>query len=391
MAGKREPQTALGRYFAAFDYLQFGAMLCLIGVGLLFIYSTGVQIGGSDPSFSFRRQVLWIVIGTVFYFTGSCLNTRSILFKTGIIAFYGVILLALVAVLIAGVRVYGATRWLAVGGFRLQPSEFAKLALALALGLIFSLRGLGINGFAGLAVSSIATVVPFLLVAAEPDFGSAIVLLPLYAAVAFVADLKWKKILFIFIVIAVAAGGVIVNEVWKIRPLLRDYQRDRILVFLNPERDRLNRGYNAYQAKIAVSSGGKFGKGIGEGTQNELGFLPQTVSNNDFIFSVIAEETGFVGIVGLLACYTVLLFAILRAAYRSIDDFGRYFAVGTATVLFSHIFINIGMSLGVMPVTGLSLPFVSYGGSFLMTAMAMLGILQAIRRKTLRDLEEGSY
>ncbi len=391
MARRREPLSALGRYFAALDYWQLGAMLALLGVGLTFIHSTGVQIGGSDPTFAFRRQLLWIAIGSCLYLAGTLVNTRSVLFKAAVIVFYGVILCALVAVLFAGVRVYGATRWLAIGSFRLQPSEFAKCALALMLALIFSLRGFGINGFAGIAASSIATLIPFLLIAAEPDFGSAVVLLPLYAAVAFVADLKWKKILIIVSVVAVAAGGIIVNEVWQIRPLLHDYQRDRILVFLHPERDRLKRGYNAYQAKIAVSSGGKFGKGIGEGTQNELGFLPQTVSNNDFIFSVIAEETGFAGITALIGCYAVLLLSILRCAYRAIDDFGRYFAVGTAMILFAHVLINAGMSLGVMPVTGLSLPFVSYGGSFLMTAMAMLGILQAVRRETIHDLSEGMY
>ncbi|MCQ2377920.1 MAG: rod shape-determining protein RodA [Victivallaceae bacterium] len=379
MAKRREPLSKAGRFFARLDYLQLASMLALIGTGLVFIYSTGVQIGGDDPAFFFRRQLLWIACGSVLWLAGTLGNTRSVVFKVGIVVFCIAVLGALIAVLFAGVRVFGATRWLAVGGFRIQPSEFAKLALASGIALIFSLRGLGVNTFSGIAVSGTLALIYFFLIAREPDFGSAIVLLPIYAAVAFVAGLKWKKIIFVLCSLGIVSGIGVANELWG-KPLLHDYQRKRILVFLDPERDRLESGYNAYQARLAVGSGGFSGKGIGEGTQNELGFLPRTVSNNDFILSVIAEETGFAGITALLLLFALLLYSIVRCAYFAPDDFGRYFGVGVAMIFFTHLFINIGMSFGVTPVTGLSLPFVSYGGSFLMTAMAALGILQSIHR-----------
>jgi rod shape determining protein RodA len=159
---------------------------------------------------------------------------------------------------------------------------------------------------------------------------------------------------------------------------LRDYQKERIMVFLNPERDLNNRGYNQFQARLAVGSGGLYGKGFGKGTQNTLGFLPQSVSNNDFIFSVIAEETGFIGATALILTYILLIYTMLRTAWVAADPFGRYIAVGIAVVFFVHSFVNIGMSLGIMPITGLPLPQVSYGGSFLIFTMFCLGILQSI-------------
>ena len=388
MTSAAEKSTAPGvirRYFAALDYCQLGAMLLLLGTGLTFIYSTGIQIGGSDPCFFFRRQIMWIAGGAVLWVITSMLDCDALVFKAGVVLFYLLMLIALVVVLVAGVKVFGATRWLEFAGFRLQPSEFTKLAVVLMLALLFSLSGFSADSFVGISVSFLTVLVPFILIAAEPDFGSAFLLLPLFAAVIFSAGLKWQKVLIALIVITVAATALLVNEVWQFKPLLKSYQRERIMVFLDNNRDRLNHGYNVYQAKLAVGSGGKFGKGIGEGTQNRLGFLPQTVSNNDFIFSVIAEETGFFGVTALLALFGVLLYSLLRTAYLAGDPFGRLFAVGIATVFFSHLFINIGMCVGITPVTGLSLPFVSYGGSFVMTGMASLGIMQSIRRKQLNS------
>lgn len=380
-AGKRSATGKIRSYFAALDYWQLISVVLLLGAGLIFIYSTGIQIGGNDPGFFFRRQILWISGGAVLWIASSLLDCNSIVFKVGVVLFYLIMLLALVVVLFAGVKVFGATRWLEIAGFRLQPSEMTKLAVALILALLFSLSGFSADTPKGILVSSGLVLLPFLLIAAEPDFGSAFILLPLYAAVIFSAGLNWKKLLFSFVIISIAAAALLANEVWQYKPLLKRYQRERIMVFLDNSRDRLNRGYNVYQAKLAVGSGGKFGKGIGEGTQNRLGFLPQTVSNNDFIFSVIAEETGFLGVSALLTLFGILLFSLLRTAYLARDHFGRIFAVGIATVFFAHIFINIGMCVGITPVTGLSLPFVSYGGSFIMTGMASLGIVQAIRRK----------
>ena len=183
-------------------------------------------------------------------------------------------------------------------------------------------------------------------------------------------------------------GALAANELLEIKPLLKNYQRERIKTFLNPERDLANGGYNAYQSRLAVGSGGLLGKGLGQGTQNLLGFLPQSVSNNDFIFSVLAEETGFVGAMALLTAYILLLYTILRSAFFAQDSFARQSGIGIAVLIFVHLFINIGMSVGVTPITGLPLPFLSYGGSFVVSMMLALGFMQSVYRRNILAMEE---
>jgi rod shape determining protein RodA len=196
----------------------------------------------------------------------------------------------------------------------------------------------------------------------------------------FVRGLSWPKILIVFAAVAVLVGAFAVNEIFRLHPLLKEYHRDRIRTFLDPEADPLGRGYNATQARIAVGSGGFWGKGIGDGDMSGLGFIPRTVANNDFIFAVIAEETGFAGAFCLIVLFGVLILSCFAIAWRAPDIFGRVLASGFGTMLFCHVFVNIGMNINLAPVTGIPLPLVSYGGTFLVTTMAMLGILQSISR-----------
>jgi rod shape determining protein RodA len=204
----------------------------------------------------------------------------------------------------------------------------------------------------------------------------------LAAVLIFIAGIKWRFII-IGAVIAVSLLTLEVgNEYFKIYPLLKEYQLKRIMVFINPEKDIDNSGWHQYQAELAVGSGGMYGKGYLHGTQSMLGFLPET--HTDFIFSVIAEETGFAGALAVIVLYTFLLFSALRAAIFARDDFGLYLAVGIAVIIFTHSVVNIGMSIRLMPVTGLPLPLLSYGGTFIVNTMIYLGILQSIyahRRK----------
>ena len=366
------------------DYLQIISLGCLAAAGLIFIYSIGEQIGSDAAAVFFEKQIQWLCVGSVLWLAASFVDVKSRVFSLLSILFYIVSAILLALVLVVGTEVFGATRWLSIFGFRLQPSELAKPALSLILGVIFS--QLSVNSWKGFLLGAAVTAIPFLLILKEPDLGSAAILIPVYVGIVFVSRLRWKYVLLSAAGALLIGGAAVANEAMKFKPLLKDYQRDRIMVFLNPERDRLHRGYNAYQARIAVGSGSWTGKGIGQGTQNKLGFLPHTVSNNDFIFSVIAEETGFFGCTLLLAGYLLLLTSILRTAYLAGDPLGRSFAVGTGVVIFSHVFINIGMSIGITPVTGLPLPMVSYGGSSLMTTMASMGLLQAIYRKRPEDL-----
>jgi len=268
---------------------------------------------------------------------------------------------------------------------RLQPSEFAKLAVTMLLAAMFSSQLFAVNNLRCFALGALTVLVPFVLILKEPDLGSALILLPVFALIVFVAGLKWRYIIITLVLVLIIGAAGVINETMRFRPLLKDYQLARVKVFLDPESDLLHRGYNQYQAKLSVGSGGMTGKGIGEGEQNRLGFLPQSVSNNDFIFSVIAEETGFLGCVFLVFGYCLLLYSMLRTAFITPDPFGKFLAVGLAAIFFSHCYINIGMSVGLTPVTGVSLPFVSYGGSFILMGMTGLGILQSVYRKSLEN------
>ena len=380
--GRTEFRPRLADFRSGIDFVQIGALLFLIGTGLLFIYSTGAQIGGNHAASFFFRQLRWIGAGGVLWLFCMLIDYRKIQYRILGVLFYLVTIVLLVLVLFIGVKVYGATRWLSIAplGLRLQPSEFSKLALVMVLSAMFASPMFKVNRFPCLLLGAATVALPFLLIVREPDLGSSLILLPIFVVILFTAGLKWRYILLAGLTAGILGGAAVLNEAMQIRPMLKEYQRDRIRVFLNPELDRTDTGYNSYQARLAVGSGGLTGKGIGEGTQNTLGFLPQTVSNNDFIFSVIAEEVGFLGCLLLIAAYLALFYSIIRTAFLTTDPFGRYLAVGIGSIIFSHCFINIGMSIGLAPVTGLSLPFVSYGGSFMLMGLAACGLLQSVYR-----------
>ncbi len=377
---KSDNPNPIAAFLQNLDYLQIISMFLLLGIGLIFIRSTGIQLDTEVSRGFFTKQLQWIALGTVLYIFMAALDYRALPMRFAVWAGYFLALILLIAVLVLGLKISGATRWLNIAGFRLQPSEPAKLAVICALSSIFAMQKFKHARGKAFLCGAICTGIPFILIAIEPDLGSALVLLPIFCAILFCYGIKWKYVILILAIAGTFLGFIVVDSVVREKPLLlRSYQRDRIRVFLNPGMDKSNRGLNAYQAKLAVGSGGLSGKGIGEGTQNELGFLPQTVANNDFIFSVIAEETGFTGSAVLLMIYGMLLFSILRTAFLC-RNYGRYIAAGVATMIFCHIFINIGMSIGIAPITGLPLPLVSYGGSFTLTAMGTLGVIQSIYR-----------
>lgn len=415
----QNPQTSgskLVQFFTSFDYIQIAAMTVLLAMGVIFIYSTGVQVGTPAAEGYYLRQLQWITIGLCFYLALALVDFRKIMIPA--VFSYPVCIGLLVAVFLVGTKVWGAQRWISVPGLglRLQPSEFTKLALIFVLAGLFSSRMFTIApeemAFRGKKASQWITILiaaaliglPFALIMKEPDLGSALVLPPIGAAIVFVAGIRRKLLAWILTLLLAGFFLAAANEFWPkrevnpatgavtltypgIHPFLRNYQRERMLTFFDPERDLHRFGYNRHQALLAVGSGGLTGKGIGKGTQNLLGFLPQSVSNNDFIFAVIAEETGFFGCMVLFGAYLMLFYSILRTALTTESPYGRYIAIGVATMLFVHIFINAGMSIGVTPITGLSLPLVSYGGSFMFTVLAALGVLQSVYR--FREREDG--
>ncbi len=304
---------------------------------------------------------------------------------------YLAILGALVLVLIPGIGVerMGARRWL----FGLQPSEPAKLAVILMLAWILGRAREALRGFRGLLLCGIITAIPGILILAEPDLGTALVLGPTVLAMLFVARVSPRLLgVGVLVVALVAAYEITLVKVALAEGVpearseqllrwtgLRHHQIKRMETFLYPTRDRNDSGYNAYQSEVAVGSGGAFGKGYGKGVQHRLGYLPAKVSVNDFIFPVVAEEKGFAGAATLIGLYFFgLLVPGVIVGARCHDETGRLLCVGVVTLLFCHVFINIGMTVRIVPITGLPLPFISQGGTFMLVMMMAMGILQSV-------------
>lgn len=392
----KKSSRSFGAFIGSFDWVQIIALVFLLATGLVFIHSTGVQVGTKASALFFEKQLTqWIPLGALLWFFFAIQDCRKLYFKIGGVCFFLLTTIALVVVLKYGIKVYGATRWLMVGSFRLQPSEFGKLSLILVLAWLFSTPRFSGARWTGIAVGAAVVLLPAFLIFKEPDLGGTLILFPIAGAMLLVSGLKWRWLLLIAVLAAgaffalralvlaetPAAEKTVQSKETKKRVFLKPYQRKRLLVFFKPNTDISNSGHNVYQSRLAVGAGGIWGKGIGNGTQNRWGFLPQTVSNNDFIFSVIAEETGLMGCLLLLAGYAVLFYSILRTAFNA-PPFGRMIAIGIGAMLFCHTYINIGMCIGLAPVTGLPLPFVSYGGSFIFVGMMSMGIMQSIYRNS---------
>lgn len=410
----KKNSRSFAAFITSFDWVQIIALIFLLSTGLVFIHSIGVQVGTTASALFFKKQLTqWIPLGGALWLFFSLLDYRKFYFKLGGVLFFLLTTLALILVLKYGTTVYGAKRWLMVGSFRLQPSEFGKLSLILVLAWLFSSPRFSGAKWTGIISGSALVFLPAYLIFREPDLGGTLILFPIAGAMLLISGLKWRWMILIAaaccaafftlrsIVLSYDTGkdkksvqtakstaahaenGKVQNTR---KPFLRSYQVKRLKVFFDPNSDISNSGHNVYQSRLAVGAGGLFGKGIGNGTQNLLGFLPQTVSNNDFIFSVIAEETGFTGSLLLIAVYLVFFYSIFRTAFRA-PPFGRLIAVGIGTMLFCHTYINIGMCIGLAPVTGLPLPFVSYGGSFILVGMSCMGILQSVYRHGLLENE----
>ncbi len=367
-----------------------GATFALMVISLLFVHSS--TLGDTSATL---KQALWFFVGLCAAVV-LCLVDYHILARWAGVG-YGIALLFLVGILFFGAKVNGARRWIDFGPFSLQPSEFAKLAIILAVAQFLS-RPIEELRLMNVVFKTLGLVLlPFGLILLEPDLGSAIVLLPTALAMMWIAGVP-KRILGQMVGGAVLLAALVVVDVvfspkgWQIIQL-REYQRHRLMVYFGrdfapknatPEqrayyRDlQRQKGWNVQQALISVGSGGLTGKGWRQGTQNALGYLPRLGAHNDFIFSVIAEETGFVGSILVVGLHTVVLVSGLRIASQSRDRLGRLLATGVVALWFSHVFINIGMNIGLMPVTGIPLPLLSYGGSAAVMALLAIGLLQNV-------------
>ena len=351
-----------------FDYVLLIAALALTTYGLLLIYSGSLNsYAGSLLASPTGRQAAFGVIGIVCCLLVSRMDYRFL--AQGSTALYIGLIAALVFVLTVGVQIYGSRRWIDLAGTQVQPSEIGKLIIILVLAKYLSDHHAEIRELRIFLTSLVIAAVPALLVFAEPDLGSASIFLFIWLGMVIMAGAEMRHVLG-------SIGMVVALAPFALIALVTDYQRERVSLFLDPAQDSLGSGFNILQAEISVGSGGLFGQGFTEGTQTQLDYL--RTQTTDYIFSVLGEELGFVGAMILFALYILLLMRGLRAAAISQDGFGRLIAVGVVIFILFQAFINVGVNIRLFPVTGIPLPFISQGGSSLVTVFIAVGLLQSV-------------
>ncbi|MCP4138346.1 MAG: rod shape-determining protein RodA [bacterium] len=424
------------------DYLLVGVVVLIVAIGTLMIYSGGFDPVDKINNGIYRKQLLWFVFGFIIMIGMTIINYQQL--GDYSLHIYGILIVVLLFTTIFGSPIRNTRAWLSFGFFSIQPSEFMKLGLVIVLGKFLELRERDMRHFRELLIPSLLTLVPIIIVIMQPDFGTSVIFIPILFTMLFVGGADVTHLFSIIAIAAIAlivpmiltyrewagaegsnflldffkdvnmlfivSGGLLFislvsflvhfffpNKILRkvyvpsivvslglfssvlIQTLFKEYQKQRIIVFLNPDLDPHASGYNIIQSKIAIGSGGFFGKGFLKGTQSQLGFLPEKTS--DFIFSVVAEEWGFLGSIVLIILLGIVVFRGIQIAVEAKDKFGALVASGITSIFFFHILINIGMVIGIMPVTGLPLCFVSYGGSNLIMSMIGIGILINIRMR----------
>lgn len=347
------------------DWILLGATLPIVLAGLISMYAF---VGVNNY---FERQLLWIPVAFVICISISFVDTRILRKSNTILTIFLLFCAALLFLFLVGSVFKGARGWFNLGLFAIQPADPMKLVLILTLAKYFSRRHVEIAHIKHILVSGFYAFIPCVLVLLQPDFGSAIILFAVWLGMTMVSGISKKHLLIVF-----GLGAIAFLLLWTFA--LHPYQKQRVKTFLNPLTDIRGPGYNAYQSTVAVGSGELLGKGIGYGTQSRLKFLPEY--QTDFIFASFAEEWGFVGVALLLLCFGVVIWRILGIAMVGATNFETLYAMGLAIFFIVQFMIHIGMNMGLMPVTGQTLPFMSYGGSHLVTEYAGLGILMGMRR-----------
>ncbi|MDB6052507.1 MAG: Cell cycle protein [Verrucomicrobiales bacterium] len=386
-------QPLPARKYSKIEWTLLGSVLCLMVVGLLFVYSSTYN---NDVLHNlYLKQLIWYFVGTVAACL-CCLVDYHVLARWSFVSYWFTIFL-LLTVMVVGQTVLGAKRWINLGLFKLQPSEFAKLAFILAMGHFLSRPVDELKQPRNFIKSIGMVALPFLLILVEPDLGSALVFLPVALMMFFVGGVP-RRYLVQVVALSVGLVSLVLVDILFLPTRLQfvklhRYQQERLLTFFGKDfapsgaseaekqqmrvRQR-DKSYNVEQALISVGSGGLTGKGWRQGKQIALGYLPRAVAHNDFIFSVIAEEEGFVGSVIVITLYAIVLFCGIKVAGEARDRLGKLLAVGVVSLFFGHIFINIGMNIRIVPVTGVPLPLLSYGGSSVICSLVAIGILQNV-------------
>ena len=348
------------------DWILLATVLLLVAVGLLFIFGISID----DGLKIFKKQIFYFLIGIAAMLSFAVFNYR--IFRDNnffLLGLYFLGLLALVGVLLFGREVRGVSSWISIGQFGFEPVELVKIIIVLILAKYFSLRHVEVYRLKHLIVSGLYLLVPLVLILLQPELGYVLIMTLVWLAMVVVAGIKFKHILILSLM-----AIIIISASWLF--VLKDYQKDRVVSFINPNLDPLGHGYNAIQSTIAIGSGQFFGRGLGYGTQSQLNFLPE--QHTDFIFAMVAEEWGFVGSLFILLLFGILFYRLVKISLDSSNNFARLFTMGTAIMLLAQVIINIGMNVGLLPIVGIPLPFISYGGSSLVTGFMAIGIVQSI-------------
>jgi rod shape determining protein RodA len=347
------------RIFQHFDWTLLALVLSVCAIGIVNIYSTGFSASGGQSPF-YLKQIQWISLGLIFMMIIFFIDYRVII--EGAYVIYGISVALLVFVFIFGYAAHGSQRWIGGGGFALQPSELMKVVIIITLARYFD------DHRSNEPYKLKELLMPFLLILKQPDLGTALILIIIFVSIVFFIGVDWKSLIIVF------AGGLIsIPIIWH---LIKDYQKERLITFINPENDPLGAGYHIIQSMIAVGSGEIFGKGFLSGSQTQLKFLPE--QQTDFIFSVFAEEWGFIGGLVLIIMFMAIIFWGLKIALQARDSLGTIVAFGVTALISWEVFINIGMVLGILPVVGIPLPFFSYGGSAMLSLMMATGLLMNV-------------
>lgn len=393
--------------FSKFDYVLTLLVAVLLAIGLTAVYSA-TNFGNVESTY-FKNQLIFAILGLGIMLISVYLPFR--LLQSLAYPLYALSIISLILVYFIGVKGGGAERWLLIGPIRIQPAEFAKLATILAVARFLSSRDVNINNLRDITIVFVLILLPFGLIAKQPDLGTSLVFAAILFPILYWAGLRWFPLFLLItpIFTVLSSFNYYILAVWlliisgilyisrqrliiiigllllhvgiglttpKLWDQLKPYQKGRIITFLDPESDPRGNGYQIIQSQVAIGSGGLWGKGFMNGTQTHLKFLP--AQHTDFIFSVLAEEFGFIGVIFVLLVFILLLLYLIKLASTVRSTFSSIAILGIASVVFFHVFVNIGMTVGLAPVTGLPLPFISYGRSFLLSIMLMMGIVQNV-------------
>ncbi len=347
-----------------FDWVIFSIISFFLAISFFFVWSA------ASENFAYK-QVIWITIGLGIFFSLLWIDYVAIARYSYV--FYAILIVGLLFVLLFGNTVYGAKRWIPLGPVSLQPSEFMKIALVLSLSRCMMFKE-SVSRFRNLIIPIILTIVPMVFIMKQPDLGTSLVMLPIFFSIIFIAGVKLRYFFSIIIL-----GLTAIPFLWYL--ILKDYQKSRVITFLWPEKvNKLGAGYHKVQSLITVGSGGSFGSGWGNGIQSQLNFLPQ--GHTDFVFSVIAEEWGFFRSCIIMVLYVLFFACSTGIALKTRETYGKLMVTGFTAMFATQTLVNIAMTMGLAPITGLTLPFISYGGSSLLSSFIALSLIFNVRLRT---------